>query len=199
MNPRMLLNAVQACLATLVLTGVLYPLAITTAAKVLFPRQASGSLVVDRDGRVLGSALIGQRFTTPAYVHGRPSAAGQDGYDALASSGSNLGPSSERLRSRIADERTRLEADNPMAPGPVPPELLTASGSGLDPHVSPEVALWQVPRIAAARDVSMVRVRAVILDNVEGRELGILGEPRVNVLLTNLALDRLFGAPSRTP
>lgn len=181
-------------LATFVLTGLAYPLAMTGLARVAFPHRASGSFV-SLGGRVVGSELIGQAFTSPAYFQPRPSAAGTGGYDATASSGSNLGPTSRALRDRVAAEVARLRADNPHARGAVPIELVTTSGSGLDPHVSPEAAVWQAPRIAAARNVSLGKVEALIGRRVEGRTFGILGEPRVNVLLLNLDLDRSFGPP----
>jgi len=187
--------ALRVTVVTMVLTGLAYPFAITGLAQVLFGSRADGSLVVDHRGSVVGSELIGQRFSNPAYLQGRPSAAGKDGYDATSSSGSNLGPTSSALGERFAAERTRLLAENPDAVGPIPAELLAASASGLDPHVSPTAALWQAPRIAAARGVAIDRVRSVIDHVAEGRDLGVLGEPRVDVLLVNLALDRTFGRP----
>lgn len=188
-----LLTALRATVVTLVLTGLAYPLAMTGIAQVLFPYRANGSLLRDEQGAVVGSELIGQAFTRPEYLWPRPSAAGRDGYDATASGGSNLGPTSQRLRERITADMARLRASNPEAPGPIPADLLTASGSGLDPHLSPAAARWQVPRIAAARGVAPERVLALIEDSIEGRTFGVLGEPRVNVLLANLAMDRQFG------
>lgn len=190
---RQTIIAIRATFVTMLLTGLVYPLVLTGIAQLLFPGRADGSVVTDERGNVVGSELIGQRFTSPGYLQGRPSAAGKDGYDATSSSGSNLGPTSAALHERKGGDRQRLGAENPDAKGPVPLELVTASGSGLDPHVSPEAALWQVPRIAAARGVTPERVRAVIEDAIEGRDLAVLGEPRVNVLLVNLALDRTFG------
>lgn len=190
--------ALRTTAATLVLTGLAYPLAMTGAAQVLFPDKARGSLVEDGGGAVVGSRLIGQPFHNPAYFQGRPSAAGA-GYDATASGGSNLGPTSVKLRGRMTAEVQRLQGENPNAPGPIPAELVTASASGLDPHLSPGAARWQVPRIAAARKVSPERVQATLEDHVEGRSLGLFGEPTVNVLALNLALDRQFGRPAPTP
>lgn len=192
---RPVLVALRAAAVTLVLTGLVYPLALTGVARILFPERSAGSLVRDAQGAVVGSALIGQPFTSAAYLQARPSAAGQNGYDGAASSGSNLGPTSAKLRDRVRADVERLRQENPDAPGEVPAELVTASGSGLDPHVSPRAALWQVTRIASARRVAADRVRAVVEAYVEGRQLGILGEPRVNVLAVNLALDRQFGRP----
>lgn len=187
-----LLIALRACLVTLVLTGALYPLAVTGLAQLLFSHEANGSLVTGERGQVAGSALIGQGFTQPGYFQPRPSAAG-NGYDAAASSGSNLGPASLKLRDRAVSEAERLRQENPEAPGPVPAELVAASASGLDPHLSPEAARWQALRVARARGVAAERVLAVIEAHLEGRTLGVLGEPRVNVLVLNLALDRQFG------
>ncbi|MHB8079074.1 MAG: potassium-transporting ATPase subunit KdpC [Candidatus Krumholzibacteriia bacterium] len=195
---RQLAIAARMTLVTLVLTGLLYPLLVTGAASLLFPRAAAGSLVAV-DGRTVGSALIGQRFAGPARFQGRPSAAGPDGYDATASGGSNLGPLSAKLRDRAAAELARLVATNPDADGPPPTELLAASASGLDPHLSPAAALWQAPRVAAARGVALREVQALVTARIEPRTLGCLGEPRVNVLLLNLDLDRRFGRPAGAP
>ncbi len=190
-----LVIALRATVLTLVVTGVVYPLVVTGLAQVLFPAKANGSLVTDDKGMPLGSELIGQAFTNPGYFQPRPSAAGDKGYDATASTGSNYGSTSAKLRDRVQKDAARLEQENPDAPGPIPVELVAASASGLDPHISPQAALWQLPRVARARKVTPERVRAVLLDHVEGRDLGFLGEPRVNVLRLNLALDRQFGKP----
>jgi len=185
--------ALRMTVVTLALTGLAYPLLVTGVAQLAFPREANGSLVT-LEGEIVGSELIAQPFTSPAYFQPRPSAAGAEGYDAAASSGSNLGPTSRKLRDRILAGVARLAAENPQAPGPVPVDLVTASGSGLDPQVSPEAALWQAPRVAAARGVTLEEVRRLVEESVEGRTLGLLGEPRVNVLMINLELDRRFGA-----
>jgi K+-transporting ATPase ATPase C chain len=189
---REIVIAARMTVVTLVLTGIAYPLAVSGVARVLFPRQAAGSLV-KVDGRVVGSALVGQRFTRPEYFQGRPSAAGPEGYDASASSGSNLGPTSQKLRVRVAADVARLQAENPRAPGPVPVELVTASGSGLDPHLSPAAALWQAPRVANARGLEVPVVEALVRQHIEPRTWNLFGEPRVNVLLLNLDLDRSHG------
>lgn len=187
-----LVTALRATLVTLVLTGLAYPLAVTGVSRLLFRHEADGSLVTDERGQVVGSALISQGFSQAGYFQPRPSAAG-NGHDATASSGSNLGPTSQKLRDRSVADAERLRRENPEAPGLVPAELVTASGSGLDPHLSPGAAHWQVPRIARARGVAPERIQALLDANVEGRTFGVLGEPRVNVLLLNLALDRQFG------
>jgi len=190
-----LATALRAAVVTLLLTGLAYPLLVTGVAGLLFPRRAGGSFVRGEAGEVVGSRLIAQGFAGRAYFQPRPSAAGDQGYDTLSSGGSNLGPTSKKLREVAEARLAGLEKENPDAPGPVPVELVTASGSGLDPHLSPEAALWQVPRVARARGVSPERVQGVVEDVLEGRDLGILGEPRVNVLELNLALDRRLGAP----
>jgi K+-transporting ATPase ATPase C chain len=194
-----LVPAVGATLVTLVLTGLLYPLVMTGIARVLFPARAGGSLVLDEAGNVVGSELLAQPFARPVYFQPRPSAAGEKGWDPTASGGSNLGPTSKKLQDGAKAQLDALGKDNPDANGPPPVELVTASGSGLDPHLSPAAALWQAPRVAKARGIAVERVRTIVEDNLEGRTFGIFGEPRVNVLLLNLALDRRFGAPPAPP
>jgi K+-transporting ATPase ATPase C chain len=186
--------ALRATLVTLILTGLLYPLAMTGLAQAFFPSAANGSLVKDEAGRVVGSRLLGQGFSNPAYFQPRPSAAGT-GYDGLASGGSNLGPTSAKLQERVRTELAKLARENPNAGSAAPIELVTASGSGLDPHISPATARWQINRVARARAISPDRVAAALEASIGGRDLGFLGEPTVNVLELNLALDRQFGAP----
>jgi K+-transporting ATPase ATPase C chain len=198
-----LVVALRMTVVTFVLTGLAYPLIVTGAAQVLFPWRANGS-TVSAQGRVVGSELIGQGFKSPAYFQSRPSAAGTDGYDAANSAGSNLGPTSQKLRDRVAADVARLRNENPQAPAEVPIELVTTSASGFDPHLSPDAARWQIARVAAARGVPVGDVGALVDARTEERTLGILGEPRVNVLRLNLDLDERFGppkaqAPATTP
>jgi K+-transporting ATPase ATPase C chain len=172
---------------TLVL-GVLYPLAITGISQVLFPHQANGSLVTV-GGKVVGSELIGQNFAKPEYFQPRPSAAGNDGYDPTASGGSNYGPTNQKLVDRVKASIDKFRKDNPDYQGPIPADLVTASGSGLDPQISPDSATAQVARVAKARGVSGDQVNQLVAQLTEGPELGVLGEPRVNVPKLNLSLD----------
>lgn len=188
--PKELRPALLALLIFTVLTGVLYPLAVTAVAQVLFPGQANGSLIL-RNGRAVGSALIGQPFDDPKYFWGRPSATMPFPYNAAASSASNLGPTSKVLQEAVRRRIAVLRAADPAAIGPVPVDLVTASGSGLDPHISEAAAEYQVRRVARARAVSQEAVRRLVRQFTEGRQFGVLGEPRVNVLQLNLALDDL--------
>lgn len=168
--------------------GIVYPLAVWGVGLIFFPHQANGSLIRNAAGEVIGSELIGQNFTSAGYFHGRPSAAG-NGYDAGASGGSNLGPTSEKLINRIGSDSENLQADNPGRA--IPADLVTTSASGLDPHVSPAAAEFQIPRVAKERGVAETELRGIVARFTEGRQLGFLGEPRVNVLLLNLELDRI--------
>jgi K+-transporting ATPase ATPase C chain len=186
---KQILIALRTTLVFTLITGAAYPLIVTGLAKGLFRHQADGSLI-QANGRTVGSAWIGQRFSKPGYFHGRPSAAGNDGYDGLSSGGSNLGPTNQKLADRTAEDVKKFRAENPDFAGPVPADAVTASGSGLDPHVSPETAEAQVARVAAARGGNVEAIRKLVAANTEGRQWGFLGEPRVNVLQLNLALDR---------
>ncbi len=172
------------------LTGVAYPLAVTGLSRAVLPSAAGGSLVLDR-GRVVGSSLLGQPFDAPRYFWGRPSATGPHPYNAAASSGSNLGPMNPALREAVAARVAALRAADPDNHAPVPVDLVTASGSGLDPHISPAAALFQAGRVARARGVPESTVRALVQSSTEGRTLGLIGEPRVNVLALNRALDAM--------
>lgn len=176
-----------------VLTGILYPLAMTGVAQALFHKQANGSLIV-RNGTVIGSEIIGQNFTKPEYFHPRPSAAGSNGYDASASGGSNLGPTNPALADRLNKDAAQFRKDNPDFSGPIPADAITTSASGLDPEISPANALAQAARVAQARQASKDAVENLVRANTQQRDLGVLGEPRVNVLKLNLALDQSFPA-----
>lgn len=179
------------------LTGVAYPLIVTGVAQLVFPAQANGSLVRDGD-RVVGSALIGQPFDEPRYFWSRPSATGPSAYNGGSSSGTNQGPLNPALREAVAGRVAALRSADPGNRAAVPIDLVTASGSGLDPHISPAAAYYQVPRVARARHLPEARVRALVDSHVEGRTFGVLGEPRVNVLLLNRALDRASGQAQST-
>jgi potassium-transporting ATPase KdpC subunit len=190
--------AIVLVVALTLITGLIYPLVMTGLAQVLFPRQANGSLV-EQGGKVVGSALIGQPFNGDGYFHGRPSATTRPDpddatktvdapYNAANSGGSNLGPTNKALIERVKGEVDKLQAQKPAAQVPI--DLVTTSGSGLDPHITPQAALFQVPRVAKARNIPQDRIRQLVDQNTEGRTLGLLGEPRVNVLALNMALDR---------
>jgi len=180
-----LLVALWFTLVTTVMFGVLYPLAITGLAQVLFPRRANGQLI-QKNGKIVGSTIIGQSFTGPGYFHSRPSFAGT-GYDATSSSGSNLGPTNKALLERVQGDVQKLQAENPNAAIPI--DLVTSSGSGLDPEISPAAAEFQLPRVARERGMTEQEVRTLVEKHTKGRDLGFLGEPRVNVLELNLDLD----------
>jgi K+-transporting ATPase ATPase C chain len=184
-------TAIRVTLLFTILTGLVYPGIVTALCQAFFRSQANGS-VVEVDGRTVGSALIGQNFTRPEYFHPRPSAAGSYGYDALASAGSNYGPTNQKLIDRVKASVDKFRAENPDYQGPIPADLVTASASGLDPHISPAAAEAQAARVAKVRGIPVEQVRQLIASLTEGRALGFLGEPRVNVLELNLKLDRLF-------
>ena len=185
-----LMPAVRITVVLTVLTGMLYPALVTGIAKAIFPRQAAGSLV-EVGGKTVGSELLGQKFVKPEYFQGRPSAAG-DGYDAANSGASNLGPTNQKLVDRIKSDMEKFRKENPDFSGPIPADLLTSSASGLDPHISPASASAQVPRVARARRVAPARIQELVARTTEQRQLGFLGEPRVNVLKLNLALDSAY-------
>lgn len=185
-----LFTAVLMTIATTILLGIAYPLFVTVIAKVIFPDKANGQLIA-RGGKLVGSRIIGQPFTSPGYFHSRPSAAG-NGYDATSSNGSQLGPTNHQLIDRVKADVATLQADNPGTPVPI--DLVTTSASGLDPHISPAAADFQVPRVARERGASEDAVRQLLVKHTEGRQLGFLGEPRVNVLELNLDLDAAYPA-----
>ncbi|MFY9632427.1 MAG: potassium-transporting ATPase subunit KdpC [Candidatus Cybelea sp.] len=180
-------TALRVTVISVVIFGLIYPLVMTLIAQLLFPRQANGSLV-SVNGKLVGSAIIGQLWTKPQYFHGRPSAAGK-GYDPTSTGGTNLGPTSKKLIDATKATIAALEKANPDASGAPPIDLVTSSGSGIDPDISPEAAYWEAPRVAKARNISVSSVNAIVAQHVRGRTLGFLGEPRVNVLELNLALD----------
>ena len=188
---RNLITAVLMTIATTVLLGIIYPLVVTGLAKLLFPNQASGQLI-QKDGKIVGSRIIGQTFAGSGYFHTRPSAAG-NGYDAGNSGGSNLGPTNQKLVDRVKTDVATLQKENPGQPVPI--DLVTTSGSGLDPDISPAAAEFQVPRVARERGLSEDQVRQLVRKHTAGRQLGFLGEPRVNVLELNLDLDSLRPMP----
>ncbi len=183
-----LMPAFRITVLLIVLTGVLYPAFITGACQLLFRHQANGSLIM-KNNQVIGSKLLGQNFTRPEYFHPRPSAAGANGYDPTASGGSNLGPTNKKLIDRVAASAEQFRKENGNYQGPIPADALTASGSGLDPHISLANAEIQIPRVAQARKRDEASIRSLVAAATEQRDLGFLGEPRVNVLLLNLKLD----------
>ena len=185
-----LITAVLMTVVTTVLFGLGYPLLVTALAQVIFPDNANGQLIRSSDGTVIGSRLIGQPFVSPGYFRSRPSAAGANGYDAGASSGSNLGPMNQKLIDRVKADVEKLQQENPGRPVPI--DLVTTSGSGLDPHISPAAAEFQVPRVARERGIGEDELRRIVNEHLEGKQFGFLGEPRVNVLELNLALDERY-------
>jgi potassium-transporting ATPase KdpC subunit len=186
-----LITAILMTIATTVLLGILYPLLVTGLAQLIFPKQANGELIKGKDEVLIGSRLIGQPFSGPGYFHSRPSAAGAAGYDASASGGSNLGPTNAQLIARVNGDVAKLQAENPGAAIPV--DMVTTSGSGLDPDISPAAAEFQIHRVAAERKISEAEVRGLVAENSKNRQWGFLGEPRVNVLELNIALDARYG------
>jgi potassium-transporting ATPase KdpC subunit len=188
-----LVTAVLMTIATTLLLGIIYPLVVTGIAQVLFPRQANGQLI-QKDGKTLGSSIIGQGFSGAGYFHSRPSSAG-NGYDAANTNGSQLGPTNQKLLDRVKGDVATAQADHPGAAVPI--DLVTTSASGIDPHITPAAAEFQLSRVAKERGTSVDRLRALVAKHTEGRQLGILGEARVNVLELNLELDQLFPANSR--
>jgi K+-transporting ATPase ATPase C chain len=194
---RNLLTAILFTIVTTILFGLIYPLAVTGIAQIIFPDKANGQLIRRSDGRIVGSRIIGQPFTGPGYFHSRPSAAGVAGYDAGASSGSNLGPASQKLIDRIKADAARIQAENPNQPVPV--DLVTTSASGLDPHISPAAAEFQIPRVARERRLMESELRQIVAAHTEGRTVGFLGEPRINVLELNIDLDSTKPVPAAKP
>ena len=194
---KQLIPGFRIALVMTILTGLLYPGIVTGLCQIFFRQQANGSLVV-RDGRIMGSSLIGQSFTNPEYFHARPSAAGNDGYDASSSGGSNLGPTSKKLIDRVRSDVEEFRKENPDYNGPIPADIVTASGSGLDPHISPASAYAQAFRVAKARRISADQVNRLIAQYPEPPSFGFLGDARVNVLQLNLALDQHFLSPGNS-
>src|SRR5215510_2064134 len=192
-----LVTAILMTIVTTVVFGLVYPLAVTGISQLAFPEKANGQLIKRRDGVIIGSRIIGQPFSGPGYFHSRPSAAGSAGYDAGASSGSNLGPTNQKLIDRIKSDVERLQAENSSKPVPI--DLVTTSGSGLDPHISPAAAEFQMPRIARERGLTEGDVRQLVNAHTEQRTFGLLGEPRVNVLELNLDLDYKKPMPAAKP
>jgi K+-transporting ATPase ATPase C chain len=192
-----LVTAILFTIVTTILFGLIYPLAVTGIAQIIFPDKANGQLIRQADGTIVGSRIIGQPFTGPGYFHSRPSAAGVAGYDAGASSGSNLGPTSQKLIDRIKADAARIQAENPNQPVPV--DLVTTSASGLDPHISPAAAEFQIPRVARERRLMESELRQIVAAHTEGRTVGFLGEPRINVLELNIDLDSRRPVPAAKP